>query len=225
VTERVLSTRDLNRALLARQLLLERSELPLEAALEQVAGLQAQYAPLAVRRPLVAAARLPPRPADRRLSRSAGRPGDPAAGHHPRRLGRRLPLVHRGRPGRPPAVVDPGGPPASSAAPTLEAAAALVRERPRRRPGPPERAGPAAHRHGLPEGGLDRGRALGRPGPGAAVGHLGAAPGRPVRPGRDWLGPWRVEPGEALEHLVRRYLAGFGPASLADLGSLGRPCP
>jgi hypothetical protein len=45
VTERVLSTRELNRALLAHQLLLERSERPLEAALEQVAGLQAQYAP------------------------------------------------------------------------------------------------------------------------------------------------------------------------------------
>ena len=45
VTERVLSTRELNRALLARQLLLERSSLPLTRALEQVAGLQAQYAP------------------------------------------------------------------------------------------------------------------------------------------------------------------------------------
>src|SRR4029453_18556662 len=45
VTERVLPTRELNRALLARQLLLERSELPLEGALEQGAGLQAQYAP------------------------------------------------------------------------------------------------------------------------------------------------------------------------------------
>ena len=45
MTERVLSTRELNRALLARQLLLERAPLPLEAALEQVAGLQAQYAP------------------------------------------------------------------------------------------------------------------------------------------------------------------------------------
>jgi Winged helix DNA-binding domain len=40
-----LSERALNRALLARQLLLERSRLPLPRALEQVGGLQAQYAP------------------------------------------------------------------------------------------------------------------------------------------------------------------------------------
>jgi hypothetical protein len=44
VTERVLSTRELNRALLARQLLLERSGLSI---LERVAGLQTQYAPSA----------------------------------------------------------------------------------------------------------------------------------------------------------------------------------
>ncbi len=44
-SERVLSTRDLNRALLARQLLLDRSRLPLTRVLEQVAGLQTQYAP------------------------------------------------------------------------------------------------------------------------------------------------------------------------------------
>jgi hypothetical protein len=47
MTDRVLSTRALNRALLARQLLLERSDLELPAALEQVAGLQTQYAPSA----------------------------------------------------------------------------------------------------------------------------------------------------------------------------------
>jgi hypothetical protein len=45
MSERVLTQRELNRALLARQLLLERSQLPLGRALEQVAGLQTQYAP------------------------------------------------------------------------------------------------------------------------------------------------------------------------------------
>ena len=45
VSERVLSTRELNRAVLARQLLLERSTLSPERAVEQVAGLQTQYSP------------------------------------------------------------------------------------------------------------------------------------------------------------------------------------
>ena len=44
---RVLTTRELNRALLARQLLLERSSLGLEQAVEQMGGIQAQYAPSA----------------------------------------------------------------------------------------------------------------------------------------------------------------------------------
>src|SRR4029453_14752819 len=43
----LLPPRDLTRPLLAPQLLLERSELPIPEALEQVAGLQAQYAPSA----------------------------------------------------------------------------------------------------------------------------------------------------------------------------------
>jgi hypothetical protein len=45
MAERVLSTRELNRAVLARQLLLERATLTPEQAVEQVAGLQTQYAP------------------------------------------------------------------------------------------------------------------------------------------------------------------------------------
>ena len=43
--ERALSQRELNRTLLARQLLLERSKAPLPRALERIAGIQAQYAP------------------------------------------------------------------------------------------------------------------------------------------------------------------------------------
>jgi hypothetical protein len=45
LTERVLTRRHLNRALLARQLLLERSTLSISEAVEQVGGLQTQYAP------------------------------------------------------------------------------------------------------------------------------------------------------------------------------------
>src|SRR6266540_2640676 len=43
--DRVLTQRELNRAVLARQLLLERARLPIPRALERVAGLQTQYAP------------------------------------------------------------------------------------------------------------------------------------------------------------------------------------
>jgi hypothetical protein len=43
--ERTLSPRELNRALLARQLLLERADLSIPRALERIGGIQAQYAP------------------------------------------------------------------------------------------------------------------------------------------------------------------------------------
>jgi hypothetical protein len=45
VSERVLSQAELNRALLARQLLLKRARLSIPRALERIGGLQAQYAP------------------------------------------------------------------------------------------------------------------------------------------------------------------------------------
>src|SRR5919197_2544905 len=43
--DRVLSQRELNRALLARQLLLERRRLPVPRAVERLCALQAQYSP------------------------------------------------------------------------------------------------------------------------------------------------------------------------------------
>jgi winged helix DNA-binding protein len=45
MTERALSERELNRAMLARQFLLERTSLPLVAVVERMGGLQTQYAP------------------------------------------------------------------------------------------------------------------------------------------------------------------------------------
>lgn len=45
MSERVLTARELNRALVARQLLLERSSLSIPRLLEQIGGIQAQYAP------------------------------------------------------------------------------------------------------------------------------------------------------------------------------------
>lgn len=47
VAERTLSQRERNRALLARQLLLERADLPIPRAVERIGGIQAQYAPSA----------------------------------------------------------------------------------------------------------------------------------------------------------------------------------
>lgn len=35
----------------------------------------------------------------------------------------------------------------------------------------------------------------------------------------DWLGPPQVDDAQGLEHLVRRYFQGFGPASMGDLAS------
>ena len=35
----------------------------------------------------------------------------------------------------------------------------------------------------------------------------------------DWIAPVKITPAQAIEHLVRSYLRGFGPASRADVAS------
>jgi Winged helix DNA-binding domain len=218
VSERVLSTRELNRALLARQLLLEHSPLPLEAALEQVAGLQAQYAPS----PYVGLwSRLHDFGRDQLTRALEDRRAVQAT-----LLRSTIHVVSAAD--YPPFVEAIRGPRrewwARVARPQLEevdleAAADLVRGRladgPARQP---ELVGlltdkgyPRAVWNGIglwvdmvrvpPSGTWERRRAD----------LYGLAD--------DWLGRWRVSEADALEHLVRRYLAGFGPASLADLGS------
>ena len=218
MTERVLSTRELNRALLARQLLLERSSLPLPDALEQVAGLQAQYAPSPYvglwsrlrdfRRDDLTRALEDRRAVQATLLRVTIHVVS-AADYPPFteavRAARREWWARATR--RELEGVD------------VEAAAALVRER--------LQVGPARQAE-LARLLADRGypKAVWT-GVGLWVDMVRVPPSGTWERRRadlyglatDWLGPWSVGQAEALEHLVRRYLAGFGPASLADLGS------
>jgi hypothetical protein len=218
VTERVLSTRELNRALLARQLLLERSPLALPAALEQVAGLQAQYAPSPYvglwsrlrdfRRERLTAALEDRRAVQATLLRSTIHVVS-AADYPPFaeaiRRSRREWWTRAAR--RELEGVD------------LEAAAALVRERLAGGPARQAELAGLLAAHGFPRvvwNGVGLWVDMVRVPPSGTwerrrADLYGLASG--------WLGPWRVDEGDALEHLVRRYLAGFGPASLADLGS------
>jgi Winged helix DNA-binding domain len=218
VTERVLSTRQLNRALLARQLLLDRSSLPIEGALEQVAGLQAQYAPSPYvglwsrlrnfRRQDLTRALEERRAVQATLLRvtihivsAADYPPFTEAIRSARRDWWAR-AVRRELEG-----VD------------VEAAADLVRER--------LAAGPARQAELarlLADKGFPRAVWIGV---GLWVDMVRVPPSGTWERRRadlyglatDWLGPWQLDEDAALEHLVRRYLAGFGPASLGDLGS------
>jgi Winged helix DNA-binding domain len=214
----VLSTRELNRALLARQLLLERSSLPLTDALDQVAGLQAQYAPSPYvglwsrlrdfRRQDLTRALEDRRAVQATLLRVTIHVVS-AADYPPLteaiRAGRREWWSRAFRPAL--AGVD------------VAEAAALVRER--------LAAGPARQAELVA---LLTGRGFPKAvwsGVGLWVDLVRVPPSGTWERRRadlyglaiDWIGPWRVTEAEGLEHLVRRYLAGFGPASLADLGS------
>jgi winged helix DNA-binding protein len=213
VTGRVLSTRALNRALLARQLLLERSALPLVRALEQVAGLQTQYAPSAYiglwsrlrdfPREALTAALQRRRAVQATLMRQtihvvSARDYPPlaeAVREARRAWWRRV----QGR-----QVED------------MDAVAALLRER--------LAAGPRRQAELVALLAAEGYPAVAWSGAGLWLDLVRVPPSGTWRQRRadlyglaeDWLGPWKVTQDEALEHLVRRYLGGFGPASAQD---------
>jgi hypothetical protein len=209
---RTLTQRELNRALLARQLLLERSTLPLTRALEQVAGLQTQYAPAAYinlwsrlvtfERDDLTRALERKRAVQATLMRStihvvAARDYWPfAEGIGPSR--EQWWLQTHGKEVR--GDVD------------LRAVAKQLRS---------ELAGRVWHRDELAE--LLRGHAstiwTGAWVPLVRVPPSGTWERRRAdlfRLAEEWLGPSSADEEQGLEHLLRRYLGGFGPARLAD---------
>jgi hypothetical protein len=211
---RTLTRRELNRALLARQLLLERGHMPLPRALEAVGGIQAQYAPsmyiglwsrlegferqaltdALVERTVVQATLM--RVTIHLVSRDDFWPFALAV-----RETRRAQWL-RTRPE-----------PISAAA--VAGAARTVRRR--------LRDGNQLKRTEL-EALVGKPRALGS---GLWVDLVRAPPSGTWERRRadlfalaeEWIGPPEIGVADATAHLVRRYLAGFGPASRKDIAS------
>jgi len=219
--ERVLTERELNRAVLARQMLLERVRLPIPRALERMAGLQMQYAPSGYiglwsridgfRRQDLTRELERRRVAQGTLMRSTihlASAGDFVLFNEGVREARRSWLLRVRK------DVDTRA---------MEAAArrvrALLTGGPLSRAEILKRLGvDASTWNGLglwidlvrvpPSGTWDRRRA-----------DLFAL-------ADEWLGPGDATPAQGLEHLVRRYLAGFGPATAKDIASwAGVPVP
>jgi hypothetical protein len=215
MAERMLSERELNRALLARQLLLERAELPLPRALERVGGIQAQYAPSSY---IGLWSRLEGFERDdltRALERRTVAQGTlmrvtihlvsardyPLLAEGVRERRRQWWLTsHRGR------------------ADAREIAAAARRARSFLADGPRRRSELVEHL------GAD---SVTWNGVGVWIDLVRAPPSGTWEQRRadlyaaaeDWLGPSDATAEQGLDLLVRRYLGGFGPASLKDVAS------
>jgi hypothetical protein len=216
VTERVLSTRQLNRALLARQLLLERSNLSLTVALERVAGLQTQYAPSgyvslwsrlrSFRRDALTTALERRRAVQGTLMRStihvvSARDYPLFAAGLRRSRQEWWSRVHHQVDGL-----------------DMDRVAAILREHLADGPRRQGELTTLLRAEGIPP--------IAWSGAGLWVDLVRVPPSGTWEHRRadlyglasDWLGPSRAE-AEGLEHLVRRYLRGFGPASVNDVAS------
>jgi hypothetical protein len=216
VKERVLSTRELNRALLARQLLLKRSSLPLVGALEQVGGLQSQYAPSAYiglwsrlagfQRASLTSALMKRRAVQGTLMRSTIHVVSAAD----------FPLLAAGiRGARREWWLRIARHQIELA--EVERAAALMREMLSSGPRRATEIRAMLAEHKVP--------ALAGSGVGGWIDLLRIPPSGTWEQRRadlfgladDWLGPSQVEEAEGMEHVVRRYLGAFGPATLNDI--------
>lgn len=215
MVERTLTARELNRALLARQLLLDRPALSLPRALERAGGLQTQYAPSAYIGLWSRLAGFERDDLTRALERRTVVQGTllrvtihlVSARDYPLfaagvREGRRRWWVqtHRGR----------------DDARAMAAAARRVRsylaEGPRWRSELVERLGA----DNVTWNGVGLWIDLVRVPPSGTWEHRRADL---YAAADDWLGRSDATADEGLDHLVRRYLSGFGPASLKDVAS------
>ncbi len=214
----VLTPRDLNRAMLARQLLLERADLSITAALERVAGLQTQYSPSGYiglwarlrdfRREALTAALEEHRVIQATLMRSTIHMVA-AADYWPFARGtmaarREWWLRTRG--------TELGGRDA-------DAACRLVREQLHSHPLPAAEILRILEAHGFSRGdwnGVSTGVEMVRVPPSGTW-----ARRRADRYGlaEEWVAASQASEDEGRERLVARYLGGFGPAPLADVGS------
>jgi hypothetical protein len=202
----------LNRALLARQLLQQRGEMTLPAALEQVAGIQAQYAPAmyagvwtrlaGFERDSLTRALEDRTVIQATLMRSTIHLVS-AADYWPFavavRQARRQSWLRSVR-----------GP----TAPQMAAAARRLRAR---------LAGGPMHRKAIEELlGKEVARGVGLWLDMVRVPPAGTWERRRAdlyAAAEDWIAPVKITPAQAIEHLVRSYLRGFGPASRADVAS------
>jgi hypothetical protein len=217
MAERTLTQRGLNRALLARQLLLERSQLPLARAIERIGGVQNQYAPNGYIRLFSCLEGFERPDLDRALGRRVVIQGTLMRETIHLVSRRDYPLFAAGtRPARQewwrrvnkiPADLD--------MAPFADRARAFLRgttrsfgeiaEFQRANDFPQASSWGFGHWVDLvrvpPSGTWDQRRA-----------HMFAL-------AEEWVGPLDATEDEGIEHLVRRYLAAFGPAPRADIAS------
>ncbi|MEO7294685.1 MAG: winged helix DNA-binding domain-containing protein [Candidatus Limnocylindria bacterium] len=218
MAEPILSSRALNRALLARQLLVERSSLPMTAVMEQMGGIQMQYAPAGYiglwsrmrdfDRPMLTRA-LEDRSAIQATLMRATIHSVSAADYWPMEVGvRRIRRQWFDNVGR-----------REIASLNTEAIAAAVRE--------DLAAGPLPMKE-LTERLVDRGvPAVAAKWAGMWVDLVRVPPsGTWERRRADlygladtWLAPTDVTEEQGMELLIRRYLGGFGPAPMKDIAS------